>query len=76
MRNFFFSLVLFLLPFNSLSQVVINEVLASNNSVIADPQNKAFVDWIELYNSGSGNVDIGGYYLTDDSLVLKKWASI
>jgi hypothetical protein len=52
--------------------VMINEVLASNNSVILDPQNE-YEDWIELYNAGRGAVDVGGYYLTDDLTRPTKW---
>jgi hypothetical protein len=51
--------------------VVINELLASNNS-LADPQGE-FDDWIELYNLGNTPVDLGGSYLTDDSSAPMKW---
>jgi hypothetical protein len=51
--------------------VVINELLASNNS-LADPQGE-FDDWIELYNLGNAAVDAGGMYLTDDPSAPTKW---
>ena len=39
--------------------------MAGNDSVLADPQGD-YDDWIELYNSSSETVDLGGMYLTDD----------
>ena len=45
--------------------MVINELAASNGSLIRDPQGE-FEDWIEIYNFGGTPVDIGGMYLTDD----------
>lgn len=45
-------------PSNPNQSVVINEVLAHS----VDPQ----LDFIELHNFGSGAIDIGGWYLSDD----------
>jgi hypothetical protein len=45
----------------------INEFLASNASAspeIADFSD--FPDWVELYNSGTNAIDLGGYYLSDN----------
>ncbi|GAB3042575.1 lamin tail domain-containing protein [Spirosoma pulveris] len=47
-----------------LSGIFINEFMASN-SRLADGFGE-FDDWIELYNSGTQAVDIGGMYITDD----------
>ena len=47
------------------SAILINEFMAGNDSVLADPQGD-YDDWIELYNSSSETVDLGGMYLTDD----------
>ena len=52
--------------------VVINEVLASNGSIIRNPQGR-YEDWIELYNPGLSAVDLGGCYLTDDLARPTKW---
>jgi len=52
--------------------LVINEVMASNNTVITDPQGE-YDDWIEIYNAGNGSIDIGGMYLTDDLEDPTKW---
>jgi len=66
-----FFLVL-LLPFSGRSQVVINEIMANNNSTLAN-QAGLFSDWLELYNSGSGSVDLNGYSLTDDPALPTKF---
>jgi len=52
--------------------VLINEVLASNSTVVPDPQGE-FDDWIELHNTGAEAVDMGGMYLTDDPALPAKW---
>jgi len=52
--------------------LVINEFMASNSNIKADPQGQ-YDDWIELYNYGTDDIDIGGMYLTDDLTVPTKW---
>ena len=52
--------------------VVINEFMASNKSTIAD-ETGAFEDWIELYNPGRKNINLSGYYLSDDPEHLTKF---
>ncbi len=53
--------------------VVINELLASNDATAADEAGQ-FDDWIELYNTASTAVDIGGWTLSDKALDLGKWS--
>ena len=53
--------------------LVINEVMASNTSVIAD-QNGEFDDWVELYNNNSFSINLNGYYLSDNENDLLKWS--
>jgi hypothetical protein len=55
------------------SQVVINEYSASNLSTIQDNYQE-YEDWIELYNTGSSIINIGGYYLSDDTASPLMWA--
>ncbi|MCD6332880.1 MAG: CotH kinase family protein [Bacteroidales bacterium] len=55
------------------SQVVINEVMASNASAYIDPDEGDFSDWIELYNIGENPVDLTGFYLSDNSGIPDKW---
>ncbi|MEN9332154.1 MAG: hypothetical protein RLZZ94_1244 [Bacteroidota bacterium] len=66
------SLRLFVLLFainlftNANAQVVVNEYSASNLTQFVDDHSD-YEDWIELYNAGSSSLNIGGYYLSDDS---------
>jgi hypothetical protein len=55
------------------SPVVINEVMASNTSTLADPQGE-FDDWIELHNIADQDVDLTGRYLSDEPNNPRKWA--
>lgn len=52
--------------------VVINELMAQNNTTITDEAGD-YEDWIELYNNNATPVDLSGYYLTDTSAELTKW---
>ncbi len=52
--------------------IVINELMASNNSTIEDPQGQ-YDDWIEIYNTGQNPINVGNMYLTDDLSVPTKW---
>jgi hypothetical protein len=54
------------------SPVVINELMASNNSTIADPQGD-YDDWIELVNITSETVDLSGMHLSDNPENPLKW---
>jgi hypothetical protein len=55
-----------------LMAVVINEFLANNGTGLAD-QDGDHSDWIELHNSGTGTVNLGGWYLTDNLSDRDKW---
>ena len=46
--------------------VVINELMASNDSWDVPGDNGDQPDWFELYNTGEAAIDIGGWYVTDD----------
>ena len=50
----------------------INEFLASNRSINADEQGD-YDDWIELYNGGDTDVELGGMHLTDNFGIWTKW---
>ncbi|MHC4518636.1 MAG: chitobiase/beta-hexosaminidase C-terminal domain-containing protein [Planctomycetota bacterium] len=52
--------------------LVINEIMASNDAALADPQGE-YDDWIEFYNSGDAPFDMGGMYLTDNLNDPTKW---
>ena len=49
-------------------KLYINEFMANNSSCCPDSLNKddEFEDWIEIYNSGSVAIDIGGMYFSQN----------
>ena len=55
------------------AQITINEVMASNGSTNTDPDYGANADWIELYNSGQADVNLGGWSITDNLDKPKKY---
>ncbi|MFN2423691.1 MAG: CotH kinase family protein, partial [Cryomorphaceae bacterium] len=46
-------------------QVFINEICASNSEIITD-EDGDYEDWIELYNAGSEQVNLEGFFISDD----------
>ena len=52
--------------------VVINELMADNDNIIADPQGD-YDDWLELYNLTDSDVLLTGMYLSDKEDNLTKW---
>lgn len=54
-------------------QVKFNEVQTSNSKTQMDPDFFKYKDWIELYNTSSSEIDISGYYLTDNKDKPRKW---
>ena len=48
------------------AQLFINEILADNETVLADEAGE-FDDWVEIYNAGPDAVSLAGYALSDDS---------
>ena len=52
--------------------LVINELMAANNTTIQDQQGQ-YDDWIEIYNYGANAIDMGGMYLTDNLSDTTKW---
>ena len=52
--------------------LVINELMASNVTAIADEDGE-YSDWIELYNGTSHVIDLSNYALTDDPADRVKW---
>ncbi len=67
-------LLIYLVPLALLSlriteasgQVVINEILSSNQTILED-EDGDYEDWIEIFNTGSEPVSLNGYGLTDRS---------
>ena len=52
--------------------VVISELMALNNTTLAD-EDGTYSDWIELYNCSTNTVDLGGWYLADKATNLTHW---
>jgi hypothetical protein len=52
--------------------LVINEIIASNSTGITDEMGE-FEDWIEIYNPGTGTVDLAGMFLTDNFDDRHEW---
>ena len=53
--------------------IAINEFLANNQSFNRDPDFSRFSDWVELANHTGADVDLGGYFLTDNPDNPSKW---
>ena len=64
-------IVLFLL-INGYSQLLLNEMMSNNFTVLED-QFGEYPDWIEIYNSGVGAINLENVWLSDDILELNKW---
>lgn len=60
-------------PKKASTQVVINELVASNSSGISDPDFGDSGDWIELYNNSNSAINLSNYYLTDNLGQVDKW---
>ena len=74
----YFLIILFVFTNKNLTQqnpkIFINEFLASNVSVDADIVDfDDYSDWIEIYNDEIFDVDISGFYLTDNFNNPTKW---
>ena len=52
--------------------LVINEFMADNENTVAD-QDGDYDDWIELYNNGNDDINLNGYYLSDDASDPYQW---
>ena len=46
--------------------VVINEIMADNETTLVDPDFGEYGDWIELYNASGVDVSLEGFFLSDD----------
>ena len=54
------------------SDIVINEIMASNDNTVADEYGE-YDDWIEIYNKGTNSINLNNYYLSDDISNLTKY---
>lgn len=51
-------------PAPAVEELYINEFMASNDAAYAGPQGD-FPDWIEIYNPGTEDINLAGYYMYD-----------
>ena len=58
---------------NGRSGLVINEFSASNQKTIVNPLTQKYDDWIEIYNGSKNEIDLSGYFLTDNVDNPEKW---
>ncbi len=74
MRLSIFSIVWLTVCSTVVAGPVVNEFMASNQSIYPDNCDfDDYSDWVELYNSDSTNVPLTDYYLTDDLTLPLKW---
>lgn len=70
------SLVVILLllgqPLRLPADLRISEFMASNSKTLMD-EDRTYQDWIEIENTDTNTVSIGGWYLTDSAAALTKW---
>ncbi len=55
-----------------IGDLVINEIMASNDNVATDEYGE-YDDWIEIYNNGDEPINLSGHYLSDDINNLTKY---
>ncbi len=60
-------------PAAPLERVRINEVVAAGVPIGLADEDGDFEDWVELLNTGTTSVSLGGWSLTDDPAVPGKW---
>ncbi len=74
MKRHLLVLVLGLLLFSFLlaQNVTVNEFMADNDNVVMDPAGD-YDDWVELYNCLDTEVDLSGYFLSDDAVEPDQW---
>ncbi|MDA9873181.1 CotH kinase family protein [Saprospiraceae bacterium] len=56
----------------SVGDLVINEFMASNDMTQVD-QDGEYDDWVELYNNSNSDINLSGYFLSDDSEDIMSW---
>lgn len=59
-------------PSTDLPTIYVNEVMPSNATGIQDEVG-AFPDWLELFNPTDADVDLGGWWLTEDTSNVFNW---
>ncbi|MFT5764320.1 MAG: hypothetical protein ACI8VT_003066 [Saprospiraceae bacterium] len=63
----------FFITSRSSAQIYINEWMSSNSSTIVDPDFDETGDWIEIFNDYNTELDLSGYFLSDNLKNPAKW---
>lgn len=71
-RTILFTLSFAVTALSLRAELVISEFLARNDSGLADEDGE-FSDWVEIWNSGEVELDLGGYGLSDDPARPMRW---
>ena len=67
-------LLLWVIPVpETCAQLLISEILTSNNRINLDTETGVFTDWVELFNAGPDNLNLSGYWLSDNPDKPDKW---
>ncbi|MBN2761852.1 MAG: CotH kinase family protein [Bacteroidales bacterium] len=66
------SILLSAAPAFSQDSLIISEFMALNDTILPD-EDGDYPDWIEIHNTGSNDVSLLGWYLTDDNNDAVKW---
>ncbi len=53
--------------------IILNEYMIGNTYAFSDSEGK-YYDWAELYNCSLNDIDLSGFYLTDDRYAVMRWA--
>ena len=64
LRRIIFAAGLFIYCPFAHGQIMINEFSAANSTLIADPDQQEYADWIELYNAGDEDAYLAGWKLS------------
>jgi len=73
MKQTIFFLLLFVSTFLGAQDLVINEIMSSNDAYLLDEDGDES-DWIEIYNASNSSISLAGHHLSDESDNLSKWA--
>ena len=55
------------------SELYISEFMADSDNVVSDPQGD-YDDWIEIFNPVDEDVNLTGFFLTDELADTEQWA--
>lgn len=72
-KSTLYVIFLFLATGVSAQSVVINEVMTANTDAVMEEEFYNFSEWVELFNPSSGEINLTGWYLSDDPFNLQYW---